>query len=192
MVIAETRRMHIRTLSASDVPELAAILADPEVMRHSVRGVLTECQTREFVDWCVSLYRERGFGPCALVKKQSEALVGFCGLSPESIDGAEEIHVGYRLGQQFWRQGLATEAVSAVVASGFRQHALPVIAAIVEPEHIASVRVLEKSGFSTFEQKVFRGRQVRVYRQQLGDVPAAHNNSFNPTGFSADAPKSAG
>jgi [ribosomal protein S5]-alanine N-acetyltransferase len=165
VVIAETRRLVIRALSVHDVPALAVALADPEVMRYSVRGVLTEEQTAEFVEWCIGLHRERGYAPWALVEKASEALAGFCGLSPERIDGAEEVHVGYRLARQFWGRGLATEAVQEVLDRGFQRFALPAIAAIVEPAHTASVRVLEKSGFTSFERKMLHGRDVRVYRQ---------------------------
>lgn len=158
--------MRIRPLAEADASKLAPMLADPEVMRFSVGGVLAEAQTRAFVRWCIGLYRERGYGPWALVNKACGALVGFCGLSPETVAGAEEVHVGYRLSRRFWNQGLATEAVREVLAHGFERLALPTIAAIVEPEHVASVRVLEKAGFRSFECKLFHGRQVRVYRQR--------------------------
>lgn len=180
MVIAETKRLVIRALSAQDVPVLAVALADPSVMRYSLRGVLTREQTAEFVEWCIGLYRERGYGPWALIEKDSKALVGFCGLSPEVIDGAEEVHIGYRLAPQFWGHGLAAEAVKSVLVLGFQQFALPLIAAIVEPEHTASVRVLEKSGFKSFERKRFHGRDVRIYRQWpacAGAVPSAREGN---------------
>lgn len=183
MVVAETERLVIRALSAQDVPVLAVALADPSVMRYSLRGVLSEAQTAEFVEWCAGLYRERGYGPWALVEKESEALAGFCGLSPELIEGIEEVQVGYRLAPQFWGRGLAAEAVAAVLILGFQRFSLPEIAAIVEPEHTASVRVLEKSGFKSFERKRFHGRDVRVYRQwpvRAAAVP--HTSSCDPTG----------
>ena len=76
VVIAETKRLVIRALSAQDVPVLAVALADPSVMRYSLRGVLTREQTAEFVEWCIGLYRERGYGPWALIEKDSKAAYG--------------------------------------------------------------------------------------------------------------------
>jgi len=157
--------MLIRTLSADDVPALAMVLADPEVMRYSIRGVLTTEQTAGFVEGCIGLYHQHGYGPWALIEKGSARLIGFCGLNLESIEGVEEIHVGYRLARPFWGFGLATEAVQAVLHLGFQELALPAISAIVEPQNIASVRVLEKSGFTLFEDKTFHARSVRLYRQ---------------------------
>lgn len=157
--------MLIRTLSADDVPALAILLADPAVMRYSIRGVLTTEQTAGFVAWCIGLYHQHGYGPWALIEKGSARFIGFCGLNLESIEGVEEIHVGYRLARPFWGRGLATEAVQAVLRLGFQELALPAISAIVEPQNIASVRVLEKSGFSLFEDQTFHERSVRIYRQ---------------------------
>jgi RimJ/RimL family protein N-acetyltransferase len=164
--ITETSRLHIRQFSPIDVDELALILSDPEVMRHSIRGVFTKSQTAEFIDWCLEQHKQRGFAPCALIEKKAGVLIGFCGLSPEIINRNEEIHIGYRLATSFWGRGLATEAVQAVLCYGFDNLGLPTIAAIVEPEHHASIRVLEKTGFRSFECTIFKNREVRIYRQE--------------------------
>lgn len=164
MVIPETTRLSIRPLCLEDVPELALALGDPDVMRYSIRGVLTEVGTQEFIRWCIGLYRDRGYGPWALVEKASGALVGFCGLSPETVDDVEEVHIGYRLARKFWGKGLATEAVRAVLDHAFARQDIESVIAIVEPDHSASIRVVEKAGFGTFECKPYHGREVRIYR----------------------------
>lgn len=166
MIVAETDRMFIRHFTLDDVPPLAAFLADPEVMRFSVGGVLTENDACRFVEWCIGLYRRSGFGPWALVAKSSGALLGFCGLVPEAVDGVEEVHVGYRLGRQHWGRGFATEAVSRVLSYAFAQLGLSSMVAIIEPDHVASVRVAEKAGFGRFELKDVHGRTIRLYRKQ--------------------------
>lgn len=168
-MVTMTSRMLIRQFSTDDVPELALMLADPEVMRYSIRGVLTKEDTLDFVDWCASLYATYGFGPWALVEKSSASLVGFCGLSPEVIDEADELHVGYRLARRFWGHGFATEAVSATLSYGFGTAQLPSVVAVIQPEHVASVRVAEKAGFRSFVATQFHDRSVRVYRKTLHD-----------------------
>ncbi len=165
LINAETSRLSIRELTTADVPELASILGDPNVMRFSIRGVLSYGDTRKFVEWSTSLYAERGYGPWALVEKTSTDLVGFCGLSPELINGVEEIHIGYRLAHRFWNQGLATEAALQVLAHGFEMKSLESVVAVIEPEHIASLRVAEKAGFKDFVRARFHDRDVRIYRK---------------------------
>lgn len=100
MTVAETDRVFIRHLTLDDVAPLAAFLAGPELMRFSIGGVLTEYGTRRLVEWCIGLYQRTGLGPWALVAKNSGALLGFCGLAREAVEGIEEVHVGYRLGRQ--------------------------------------------------------------------------------------------
>jgi [ribosomal protein S5]-alanine N-acetyltransferase len=179
MFIAETRRMLIRPLSLDDVPELAAILADAQVMHYSLKGIHSEEDTRRFVEWCLGLYRDCGYGPWALVERGSWALVGFCGLSPETVGGQDEVHVGYRLARRFWGCGLATEAVSAVLADGFAR-GLASVVAIVQPAHGASIRVLEKAGFSAFEQMAYHGSDVRVYRLAARAAPGTPRTDAPP------------
>lgn len=164
MFIAETARMLIRPLSSRDTSALAKILGDPEVMRHSLRGVYDEAATRKFIDWCLSCYASHGVGPWALVEKASGDLVGFCGVGPERVGDAEEISLGYRLARRYWGAGLATESARAVLAMAFGVRALPSVVALIEPDHAASVRVAEKLGFGDFQNVRFHGREVRLYR----------------------------
>lgn len=103
--ICETERLVTRTLSLSDAPELTKILSDPEVMKHSIRGVCDEVATRRFIDWCLECYASHGIGPWALIEKGADELVGFCGVSPEEVNGVEEIGLGYRLAKRYWGKG---------------------------------------------------------------------------------------
>ncbi|MGV6397045.1 GNAT family N-acetyltransferase [Pseudomonas caspiana] len=159
-----THHLTLREFSLTDGPALSAILADPEVMRYSVRGVMSPHATDEFIQWCVESYANSGFGPWAVVDNASGALAGFCGLNPERVDGADEIELGYRLAPQFWGRGLATEAVRATLEYGFTVLELASIIAIVQPENIASVRVIQKAGFSGYVHSQYHRLAVRIYR----------------------------
>ena len=93
-VISETERLIIRQLTEGDVAPLSQILADPEVMRYSVRGVMSIDQTQEFVNCCAESYSSQGSGPWGLVLKQSSEFLGFAGLSTDEIGGVECILAG--------------------------------------------------------------------------------------------------
>lgn len=162
--LMETARILIRPLSLDDVSALTEILSDQEVMKHSVRGVCDEAATRRFVEWCLDCYESHGVGPWALIEKESSTLIGFCGVGPERVGNAEEINLGYRLARRYWGIGIATEAACATLAYAFGTKAFRSVVAIIEPEHIASLRVAEKAGFHDFQEMVFHGKPVRVYR----------------------------
>ncbi|SCY94374.1 Protein N-acetyltransferase, RimJ/RimL family [Novosphingobium aromaticivorans] len=55
--------------------------------------------------------------------------------------------LGYLFDPDVWGQGLAREAVEAVVARGFAVHRLPRVQADVDPRNKASIRLLERLGF---------------------------------------------
>ncbi|AYF35392.1 GNAT family N-acetyltransferase [Vreelandella alkaliphila] len=177
--ICETERLVIRTLSLNDVPELTKILSDPDVMKHSIRGVCDEAATRRFIDWCLECYASHRIGPWALVEKGADKLVGFCGVSPEEVNGVEEIGLGYRLAKQYWGMGLATEAVQAVLSVAFSQKQLASVVVIIEPDNGASLKVAEKAGFSQFDTIEFHGRPVRLYRLAPQQWYALQSNAVN-------------
>ena len=62
-----------------------------------------------------------------------------------SEDGSAEI--GYGVTENYQNCGYATEAVCAVVDWALRQNAVNCVTAEVDKDNIASVKVLEKSGF---------------------------------------------
>ncbi|MEG0860444.1 MAG: GNAT family N-acetyltransferase [Pseudomonas sp.] len=169
MPLFETPRLLARELSREDLPALTAILSDPEVMKYSVRGVCDAQVTGEFIDWCVHCYSTLGMGQWALIDKVDGELVGFCGVSPEQVAGVEEANLGYRLARRYWNQGLASEAVKGVLDYVFGPLQQPAVIAIIDPEHVASLRVAQKAGFTAFDRVEFHGRPVRVYRLTAGD-----------------------
>lgn len=159
-----TQRLRLRAFHPDDLPELSAMLADPQVMQYSVRGVMGPAASAEFMQHCRDALPREGFAPLAMIEQASDRLVGFCGLSLESFENVAEAMLGYRLCPAFWAQGLATEAVRAVLAHGFEGLELGSVIAVVQPENRASVQVLHKVGFSTYLTAMYHGMGVRIYR----------------------------
>ena len=173
MHIFEADRLILRRLSLDDVPALAKILSDPDVMKYSVRGVCDEAATLKFIEWCLACYDSHGVGPWALIDKTSSELIGFCGVGPEWVDDVEEANLGYRLASRYWNKGLASEAARSVLDYVFGKGLFNSVVVIIEPEHAASLKVAEKVGFSRFDAVEFHGRPVRLYRltsEQWGSI----------------------
>jgi RimJ/RimL family protein N-acetyltransferase len=162
--VLHSERLTLRELTPHDTPALAQILGDAEVMRFSVRGVLTERETGEFIDWCRISYLAHGFGPWAVVEKSTSTLAGFCGLNAEYVDGEDEVEIGYRLGRSFWGRGLGTDAARMTLAHGFETAQVDSLIAIVEPGNRASIKVIQKLGFNAFIHSQYHQRGVRIYR----------------------------
>ncbi len=71
-----------------------------------------------------------------------------------------EIEIGYGIAEEFRKNGYATEAARAAVGYAFGTANLDRLTAIVKPDNIASLRTVEKLGFSR--------RAVRVVPDENG------------------------
>ncbi|MEE5124050.1 GNAT family N-acetyltransferase [Pseudomonas alliivorans] len=174
MNTTRTDRLVLRDFEVADVPALAGILGDPHVMRYSVRGVLSEQATCEFVRNCMHAYSADGFGPQAVIEVETNRLIGFCGLNAEQVDQVMEVEIGYRLAPSYWGRGLASEAALATLRHGFQTLQLASVIAIVQPENIASVRVLHKAGFRDYIHSQYHRLGVRIYRLTLEQWRSRH------------------
>jgi [ribosomal protein S5]-alanine N-acetyltransferase len=164
----ETPRLLLRNFQLDDIPQLAAILADPQVMKFAPNGVLSTAETEAKVAGFMRSYQTFGFSKWAVIHKASLELIGYCGIALENIDQHPEREVGYRLATRYWGQGLATEAATATVEYGLRQLKLPYLLGIVERANVASVRVLEKVGMHYTHETYFHGISMDVYRIEKG------------------------
>jgi [ribosomal protein S5]-alanine N-acetyltransferase len=71
---------------------------------------------------------------------------------PWTIDSQSEVEVAYTIVQEYWGQGLATEAAQAILEYGFGKLNLAQLICLIDPDSIASQRVAGKIGM-TLEKK---------------------------------------
>src|SRR5690349_20831967 len=97
-VVLETERMVLRTFTESDVDDLAALNADPSVMRLLSGGkpIPRETTEREILPAILRDYdRVPGCGTWAAVEKASGLFLGWFEL--RASDDGTEAELGYRL-----------------------------------------------------------------------------------------------
>jgi ribosomal-protein-alanine N-acetyltransferase len=149
----ETERLVLRSFERRDVDPWIAMFSDPEVIR------FLDCASRErprtpeafFAQLEIrrALEAELGHATLAVELAATQQFVGQCGLrlaSRLSPEAGSEIDLGYHFMSAHWRRGYATEAVRATLAHGFDVVGLDQVMAVVDPENVASWRVLEKAG----------------------------------------------
>ena len=148
-VFVETERLVLRRFTHDDVDALVELDADPAVMHYVTGGIPT---TREEIESAVlpaflAYYEQHaGYGFWAAEEKASEEFVGWFHLRPEADARPDEVELGYRLRQSAWGKGYATEGSRALVDTGFGRHGVERVVAYTMAVHLASRRVLEKSG----------------------------------------------
>lgn len=73
------------------------------------------------------------------------------------------------MSEDYWGQGLATEAPQAALQYGLDRLELPYIIAVVEPANHASIRVIQKLAMKYHKQTYFQELQVNVYRMSADE-----------------------
>lgn len=142
----ESERLVLRVPRPEDRAALHAMWADAEVMRD-----LGPVKSPEESDAALARhdgYRAAGLGFLAVVHRAEGEVIGFCGLKPGAADTpiAGEVEAGWALRRQWWRQGLALEAMRAVVADAWIGTDAPRLVAITAAQNTASRALMERLG----------------------------------------------
>lgn len=159
MTLYETRSLIVRHLTRQDVETMTAVYGNAEAMRWVGDGSpLDRAGCEKWIDVTLSNYQERGYGMSALQLKTSGTVIGFCGIVHPHQQ--QEPEIKYALLQDFWGQGLATEAVAGMLTYAREALGLQRVIATVAPENLASQCILIKSGMLQIESLMEHGVEV--------------------------------
>lgn len=161
--VIETPRLILRHFIPADLDLLAELMANADFMRFS-SGVFTREQTASFLfDRVIAPARAGLPSQFALVLRENNRLIGYCGFFRQVVDAVNEMEIGYRLHPDYWNRGLATEAARAVRDYAFEVMKLGRVISIIHPENHASRRVTEKNGMTLEKTTMFRGFPAQVF-----------------------------
>src|SRR5262249_36965133 len=138
-----TPRLELRPFHVSDVDGIAELLADGEATKF-IGSVKPRHAAAESVFVMRDAFTTRGWGTLAVVPRDKQKCVGYCGVRP--LPHASEIEIAFALQREYWNQGYATEAAGAAINAAFKTLRIKSIVATVYPENKPSLRVLEKLG----------------------------------------------
>jgi RimJ/RimL family protein N-acetyltransferase len=168
--VIETPRLRLRHFVEADLEPLAELMANPDFMRFST-GVFTREATARFLfERLIAPAREGLPSQFAVILREEDRLIGYCGFFPQTVDDVSEIEIGYRLHPGCWNRGLATEAARAVRDYAFEVLKLDRVISLIHPDNHASRRVAEKNGMMLEKRTTFRGFPTLVFVAARGSV----------------------
>jgi RimJ/RimL family protein N-acetyltransferase len=162
-----TARLRFREMTVADLDLMAALLADPDVMRFYPRPK-TRQEARGWIDWNRDNYAQHGYG-LWIVETRDGQFVGDCGLTWQAVAQASHLEVGYHTVQALQGKGYATEAARACVDFAVGVLDETHVIAIIDPANGASRRVAEKVGMRLEQETEAHGRHVVVYGCRAGE-----------------------
>jgi len=146
-----TERLLLRELRPGDAPAVFEIFRREDVNTWLDRDPMQVIEEAErSIRSRMSLFAN-GFGFRWAISPEDDPdrLIGSCGYFSVRR-GTATVEMGYELHPDYWRRGIMTEALRAVIAFSYGgQTLLPVhrIEALVMPGNTGSIRLLEKLGF---------------------------------------------
>lgn len=151
----ETVRLQYRAFTVDDAEAVFSLNSHPDVMRYTGEPVLSSLQAAKNAITGHRDFDEVGYGRWGCVLKETQAVIGFCGL--KFLRDLDVVDVGFRFLPEYWGRGLATEACTASLEFGFSTLHLDQIFGLVLPDNAASIRVLEKVGMRLDGEFVYDG-----------------------------------
>jgi ribosomal-protein-alanine N-acetyltransferase len=141
-----TTRLRLRQFRVEDADAIHECFANPEAMRfwnqpvHAKR-IETERAVRNFIDCTPSYYRF-----WAVADAGTDRCLGLVNYHDGHIR-SKRVSIGYMIESTRQRQGIATEAVSAMLDFCFGDLGLHRLQAFIHPDNRASIALIEKLGF---------------------------------------------
>lgn len=145
--ILETERLYLRRMSENDFNSLCKILQDEEVM-YAYEHAFSDEEVQNWLDRQLDRYNRYGFGLWAVCLKETDEMIGQCGLTMQPCLDAEVLEIGYLFQKKYWHRGYAIEA-----ASGCKKYAFEILKAdevysIIRDNNIASQNVAKRNGMT--------------------------------------------
>jgi RimJ/RimL family protein N-acetyltransferase len=141
----DTSRLRLRPCTADDAGALHRLWTHPDVRRHLWDDeVISPARARATLAAGIASFADAGYGLWAVLPRDGDALIGFCGL--RRVPATGDVELVYGLAPERWRGGLATEAVVAVLDFAFTVLGLARVIGMTDPPNGASMRVMEKAG----------------------------------------------
>ena len=149
-LILETKRLILREMQPSDAEALFEMDSNPNVHQYLWNKPLTSIdEVNQYIEKVRNQYLENNIGRFVVVLKESKELIGWAGLKYNTEMVNNKIHfydIGYRLNENFWGKGYASEASFAWLDYGFNVMNIKIMEAAAHTENIASNRILQKIG----------------------------------------------
>ena len=164
-MILETERLYLREMNQSDFESLCKILQDEDTM-YAYEGAFNVDEVQEWLDRQIFRYQEWNFGLWAVILKETNQMIGQCGLTMQPWKDENVLEIGYLFERSNWHKGYAIEAAKACKTYAFEILKVDEVCSIIRDTNIASQKVAMRNGMTMTDTwtKHYRGVDMPHYR----------------------------
>lgn len=146
--VLTTDRLLLRTWRRDDLPAFAALNTDPAVMEFLGGQPLPREESDGVAAYAEELWSRRRLGLLAVERRDDGAFVGMCGLHVLHEWYPVDVELAFRIAQEHWGHGYASEAAAAWLAYGFDVLGLERVISVTDrdPPNTRSIAVARRVG----------------------------------------------
>jgi RimJ/RimL family protein N-acetyltransferase len=155
LVGEETERLKFRLLRPEDFGVWLPLFKAERVGEYlAMEANLSQTQMcKVWFDKVFDRYENDLGGMNVLIDKNTNRLVGQCGLLIQTVEKVERLEIGYAILPEFWNKGYASEAAAKCKRYAFENDIVDSLISMVHIDNIGSEKVALKNGMS-FEQEI--------------------------------------
>ncbi len=143
-----TERLVLRETADRDLQSVFEMESDAIAMRYWSKLPIRDLEeARETLERAKRGFPERAWLRWSITRREDDAMLGHVSLFSFSEQN-RRAEIGYGLLRRYWGQGFMHEALSAVIDYGFGALGLRRLEADIDPRNAASLRALERLGFT--------------------------------------------
>ncbi len=145
--VLHTERLTLRKMNDGDLNQLFKIRSDKENMKYISRPVAQTMQdVIDLMGRTEDAFNNQDGINWAIARKEDDLMMGSIGFYRMKKEHYRA-EVGYQIHKDFQLKGVTYEALKRVVDYGFKEMKLHSIEADINPDNIASIKLIEKGGF---------------------------------------------
>jgi [ribosomal protein S5]-alanine N-acetyltransferase len=152
--VLHTTRLTLRQLNVDDLPNLVQY-ANNRAISAAIVNIPYPYQEFNAVmrlSYVVKGFQEKSRFVFAIVLKETSGLVGEISLHFHDNNRKDVAEMGYWVGEPFWNQGIASEAIEAVLKFGFDTLGIKAVYATCHADNVPSQKVLLKNGLQPAQE----------------------------------------
>ncbi|MDF2589732.1 MAG: HAD-superfamily hydrolase, subfamily variant 3 [Anaerocolumna sp.] len=165
ITVTTTTHFVIRELTTKDIPDLYRIYQNPNVKKYVEElGVNLEDSIEKHKAYIEKVYHFYGYGLWGVFIKDSNELVGHCGIQNRLINNSNEIEIGYLFDERIWGRGYAYECCKAILDYAFKELEIKQIIAVIDPQNERSIHLAERLSMKKVEEFTSSDHSFFLYK----------------------------
>ena len=166
MAVFETENLLLKPFAEENLNEAITLFQDKDFMAFSPNGTLdVEDATNRFYE-ILGHYERYGFGKLAIISKNTNKIVGYCGFEICTVDGTDEAELGFRLVKSERGHGYVIEAASRLLED-MKNRKFKKVIAFSEEQNVPAHNLLKKLDFIETFTSNFLNMDVVFFSKDL-------------------------